>query len=200
VFLMNQNVRTTDDVTFNDLTLNGGDLFLSNGTSNRIIYNQSGVAQPSFTNRSAGTKIVLYPNIGASSVDYAVGIENSTLWSSVPTTSDRFLWYGGVSTAMQLQGSGNLTLAGNLSALQVDTGQGLTEVHLMNQNIRTTDTVTFNNLNITNPSSIDSYWTAGSANAWRFIFADSVNTGGYGVGAGGFGIYRNGMIDYPVMF
>jgi hypothetical protein len=197
---MNQNVRTTDDVTFNDLTLNGGDLFLSNGTSNRIIYNQSGVAQPSFTNRSAGTKIVLYPNIGASSVDYAVGIENGTLWSSVPTTSDRFLWYGGVSTAMQLQGSGNLTLAGNLSALQVDTGQGLTEVHLMNQNIRTSDTVTFNNLNITNPSSIDSYWTAGSANAWRFIFADTVNAGGYGVGASGFGIYRNGLSDYHLRF
>jgi hypothetical protein len=149
VYLMNQNVRTTDDVTFNDLTLNGGDLSLSNGTSNRIIYNTSGVAQPSFTNRSAGTKIVLYPNIGASSVDYAFGIEGSTLWSSVPTTSERFLWYGGISTAMQLQGSGNLTLAGNLSALQVDTGQGLTEVHLMNQNIRTSDSPTFTNLTLT---------------------------------------------------
>jgi hypothetical protein len=38
---------------------------------------------------------------------------------------------------------GNLRLVGNLVAAQVDTGQGLTEVHLMNQNIRTTDSPTF---------------------------------------------------------
>jgi hypothetical protein len=39
-----------------------------------------------------------------------------------------------------------LTLAGNLVAAQVNTGQGLTEVHLMNQNVRTSDNVTFANI------------------------------------------------------
>ena len=32
--------------------------------------------------------------------------------------------------------------------LQLNTGQGATEVHLMNQNVRTTDNVTFNNLTV----------------------------------------------------
>ena len=37
--------------------------------------------------------------------------------------------------------AGNITLSGT-----IDTGQGATEVHLMNQNVRTTDNVTFGNL------------------------------------------------------
>jgi hypothetical protein len=43
----------------------------------------------------------------------------------------------------RLDASGNFTIPGNLTAGQVDTGQGATEVHLMNQNVRTTDAVTF---------------------------------------------------------
>jgi hypothetical protein len=47
----------------------------------------------------------------------------------------------------RLDASGNFTIPGNLTAGQVDTGQGLTEVHLMNQNVRTTDAVTFATVN-----------------------------------------------------
>jgi hypothetical protein len=113
-----QNIHTAATPTFGRLTLNAAgsttisQLTLSGTTNNWIGFNQNGVAAPAFTTRSAGTKIVLYPNIGASSADFALGIEGSTLWSSVGTTSHQFKWYGGTTQAMLLSGGGNLTLAG----------------------------------------------------------------------------------------
>jgi hypothetical protein len=48
--------------------------------------NTSNIAVPSFTTRSAGTKITFYPNISASSIDAAIGTEGSgpILWLSAP--------------------------------------------------------------------------------------------------------------------
>lgn len=65
----------------------------------------SGVAAPAFTTRSAGTKIVLYPQIGASSADFGFGIESGAMWATVPSSSQNFKWYNGTSISMQLQGS-----------------------------------------------------------------------------------------------
>jgi hypothetical protein len=113
-----QNIHTAATPTFGQLTLNAAgsttisQLTLSGTTNNWIGFNTNGVAAPAFTTRSAGTKIVLYPQVGASSADYALGIEGSTLWSSVGTTSHQFKWYGGTTQAMLLSGGGNLTLAG----------------------------------------------------------------------------------------
>ena len=93
-----------------------GQLTFSGATNNWISFNANGVAAPAFTTRSAGTKIVLYPGISASAADYGLGIESSTLWSGVPTTSQQFKWYGGTTLAATLSGTGNLTLVGTLSA------------------------------------------------------------------------------------
>lgn len=41
----------------------------------------------------------------------------------------------------------NLSVAGTITCGQINTGQGLTEVYLMDQNVRTTDDVTFNSIN-----------------------------------------------------
>lgn len=49
----------------------------------------------------------------------------------------------------KVTGQGHLTVTGTLNSNTVNTGQGSTEVHLMNQNIRTTDTVTFDELTVT---------------------------------------------------
>lgn len=89
---------------------------LSNGTSNWLAWNSNGVAAPTFTTRSAGTKLVLWPGLGASSVDYAIGIENSTQWFSVDTTSAQFKWYGGTTQAMVLSGAGALTTTGSTTS------------------------------------------------------------------------------------
>ena len=62
----------------------------------------AGVGAPTFSTRSAGTKVVLYPNISASAVDYAIGIESNTLWQSVPTSANLFKWYAGTQQILQL--------------------------------------------------------------------------------------------------
>jgi hypothetical protein len=113
-----QDIHTAATPTFGQLTLNAAgsttisQLTLSGTTNNWIGFNTTGVAAPAFTTRSAGTKIVLYPAVGAAAVDFALGIENNTLWSSVANTSEQFKWYGGTTQAMLLSGGGNLTLAG----------------------------------------------------------------------------------------
>jgi hypothetical protein len=87
----------------------GGTIFLSNGTNNRIDFAAGGVAAPSFTTRSAGTKIVLWPGVAAAATDYAFGIEGSTLWSSVPNAASQFRWYGGTTNIATLSGAGAFT-------------------------------------------------------------------------------------------
>jgi hypothetical protein len=99
----------------NSATDGGGQIYLNGATGNRIDFNINGVAAPSFTTRSAGTKIVLYPNVASSLVDYAFGIESQTLWSSVPTTSQQFKWYAGTTNIATLGGTGNLTIGGGVS-------------------------------------------------------------------------------------
>src|ERR671931_2088501 len=47
---------------------------------------------------------------------------------------------------------------------------------------------------------VQQYFSAQGANSWRFIFPDSVNTGGYGAGAKNFGIYRDGASNYNAIF
>lgn len=94
----------------------GGQISMGGATSNWIAWNTSGVAAPTFTTSSAGTKLLLYPSVSASSVDYAIGIESSTLWNSVQTTGQQFKWYGGTTQAMLLSGAGVLTVTSTAQA------------------------------------------------------------------------------------
>jgi hypothetical protein len=90
---------------------------LNNATSNLINFNTAGTAVPSFTTRSAGTKIVWYSALNSSNSDYATGISNLTLWNSVPNTGSQFQWYGGTTLAATLSGTGNFTITGNAQAV-----------------------------------------------------------------------------------
>lgn len=54
-----------------------------------------------------------------------------------------------ISTAGHATFAGNVTTSGNLTTTTIDTGQGHTEVYLMNQNVRTTDSPTFDELTVT---------------------------------------------------
>jgi hypothetical protein len=101
----------------NNTATGGGQIYLNGATGNRIDFNGNGVAAPAFTTRSAGTKIVLYPQLDASNVDYAFGIDNGTLWSSVPTTSQQFKWYAGTTNIATLSGTGVLSIFTNGSTL-----------------------------------------------------------------------------------
>lgn len=102
-------------------TLNSGVVY-SNLTTlgtqvQRINWAGSGVAAPQFTSSSVGTKLLLYPAVGASSSDYAIGIDSATIWNSVPLNDVNyfFKWYGGTTNIASLTGTGNFTLAGTLA-------------------------------------------------------------------------------------
>ena len=63
----------------------GGQIFLNGTTGNRIDFSTAGGGPPTTTSRSAGTKLVLHPKVTINSVDYGLGIDANTLWSSVPS-------------------------------------------------------------------------------------------------------------------
>ena len=94
----------------NSTTTGRGQIYLNGANGNRIDFNTNGVAAPAFTTRSVGTKIVLYPNIGASQVDFALGIDSATLWSSVADSAQQFKWYAGTTNIASLFGTGELVL------------------------------------------------------------------------------------------
>jgi len=99
----------------NNTATGAGQIYLNGATGNRIDFNVNGVAAPAFTTRSAGTKLVLYPAVSAAAVDYGFGIDSSTLWSSVPTTSEFHRWYAGTTNIATLSGVGNLSVTGGVS-------------------------------------------------------------------------------------
>jgi hypothetical protein len=108
------------------LTLGGTaqTLNLSSGTSNTIIFNGAGTGNPTSTIRSGGTKIVLYPNVGVSSVDYAMGIAIDTFWNSIPAASAAysFKWFAAETQIGSLNGTGNLVLTGTTPSSSSITG------------------------------------------------------------------------------
>jgi hypothetical protein len=106
----NTQVATNDNtITNGDGSLNmNGDIILYNSTKNTIIYNQSGSAIPSLTNRSIGSKLVLRPQVDPSNVDYALGIESSSLWYSVPSSSESHKFYLGTNERVTIDSTGLL--------------------------------------------------------------------------------------------
>jgi hypothetical protein len=94
-----------------------GQVYLNGATSNRIDWNTNGTGAPAFTTRSDGTKVVLYPAISGSTVDYALGISAATMWSSIPEFSDsfKFKWYGATTEVASLNGLGAFTAIGGIA-------------------------------------------------------------------------------------
>lgn len=147
-----------------------GTVNLTNATSNLIAYSTAGVAAPTFTTRSAGTKVVLFPNIGASAVDYALGIEASTLWLSVPTTSQQFKFYGGTTNIATLSGTGALTLSGSIT--QNVSGSAVTH-HVITTSTNAVGTKVGMRLSTGSGWSTSFYTEQGN---WWHAFGDSTGT------------------------
>jgi len=76
-----------------------------------ISWSVLGVNPPTFNVSSTGTKLLLWPAESATMVDYAVGIESSSLWSSIPNTTGNFAfkWYAGTTTIAILSNTGTIT-------------------------------------------------------------------------------------------
>ena len=103
---------------------NGGQIFLNGVTLNRIDWNTNGTGSPEYTTRSAGAKVVLYPSIGGSSTDYALGVEAGALWSGIPGNDNGqfFKWYGGNVSVANLSGTGVFSVAGTVTGANILTG------------------------------------------------------------------------------
>jgi len=72
---------------------------------------------PTFTNRSGGSRLVYYNNLNTTNVDYATGVSANSLWNSIPINdpSVNFKWFAGETEIASLNGVGNLTIAGTLN-------------------------------------------------------------------------------------
>ena len=103
---------------------NAGQIFLNGVGNNRIDFNTAGTDPPAYTTRSAGTKITLFPSVSATNADYAIGIDVSTLWNSVPGDdgSQFFKWYGGTTLVGSLSSTGILSVVGNVIGGNINTG------------------------------------------------------------------------------
>lgn len=87
-------------------------IYMNSASSNMIMFNSVGVAAPSFTNRSTGTKLILYQGVSSTNVDFALGIESNTLWYSIPQAISTYVhkFYAGTTEIMRIQGDGRLGL------------------------------------------------------------------------------------------
>lgn len=104
-----------------------------------------------------------------------------------PVTIHRFNVgaYGtkGSGTEVMNINSNGITVTGTGSFTTIDTGQGVTEVHLMNQNVRTTDSVTFANITGSlsgNATTATTLQTARTINGTSFNGSANITTSTWG--------------------
>ncbi|WP_143304491.1 tail fiber domain-containing protein [Chitinophaga vietnamensis] len=115
VLIPNYNsLKGTLNVQPSNLIYDGGSMLLNNITANTFQFNSAGVAPPSFNNRSAGYKVILYPAISSTLNDYAIGIEPSHTWFSTPVNNNSvgYKFYAGTTQVARLGGSGQLETTG----------------------------------------------------------------------------------------
>jgi hypothetical protein len=127
--------------------ISGGSLSMNNGSSNSILFSTAGVASPTFSTRSAGTKLVVYPQaITSSSTEYAIGIEGSAMWYSTSTAVTFHKFYNGITPTLSISGSQTAVLQTTAStsttsgALVVSGGVGIAGAAYLGGLMRVTDT------------------------------------------------------------
>lgn len=121
-----------------------GQIYLNGATSNRIDFATSGIGIPSTTTRSVGTRLVFYPQVAASLVDFGMGISLYTLWYSVPATSYNHTFYTGTTVSYRISDAGassrGAIYEGNSQITTQNTAVTLTIAQLLTLVIQTTPT------------------------------------------------------------
>lgn len=91
-------------------------IVLTNGTSNYITWGTAGVTAPTTTTRSAGTKLVLYPDLSTTQNDYALGVESGHLWFTTGNgILGGFKWYANSVNIMTSNAAGLTLNSGQLN-------------------------------------------------------------------------------------
>jgi len=95
------------------------------GSINFVDPEIGGFGTPSASSRTAGTRIVLYPQVTGSTTDYAIGIDGGVQWYGVPDSNARFDWYAAETQIATLSGSGTFTANGNVKAQNFQFANGV---------------------------------------------------------------------------
>lgn len=120
----NSSILNTNPTTISGGSLNiSGDILVSGEKNISFTQTGSGLGAPSVSTRSNGTKIILRPELGGTTVDYAIGVETNNLWFS---SNNGIKWYRGTDMSMNLESSGSLQITGTSNATGLGTGGSLT--------------------------------------------------------------------------
>ena len=167
----------------------GGQIYLNGATNNRIDWNTNGTGAPAYTTRSVGAKVVLYPNLGVSSTDYALGVEAGALWSGIPgnDAGQFFKWYGGNVPVASLSGTGVFSATGNVTGdYFIGNGSQLTGVIAANMdaNLLTGNTLSANvvNSSLTSVGNLAALSVVGTATAGNLNTAGTITATGNVIG------------------
>ena len=94
-----------------------------NGLMNMLILNnKTDLGPPTVSTRSSGTRIVLEPAVSSSQVDFAMGVDATNMWMSLPDGTTKYKWYSGTTGIADLTGNGVFTLYGATESTNSGTG------------------------------------------------------------------------------
>lgn len=91
---------------------NFGNFFAQKISGSQYFLPAAGVDTPYLGFRSAGTKLVLFPNITSNATDLAIGVEAGCIWFSVGNNTDSlpaFNFYGGATKVASISNKGIIT-------------------------------------------------------------------------------------------
>jgi hypothetical protein len=90
--------------------------------ANQVQCTGTGLGNPTFTTRSAGTRFVLWKSLGAATVDNAIGMADHTVWFSAADATNSFRWFLGTANVLTLQDPTGSTGSGCLVYPNVPAG------------------------------------------------------------------------------
>ena len=125
---------------------------------------------PTTTTRSAGTRMVLYPSLSDTLVDYALGYTGYTFWSSIATNASSrcFKWFAGTTPIAALGGDGTPFVYQAAEATQ-DTTATLTATQMRNGIITSTPTAAITLTLPTGANMNNTLWDTDTAMDWTLI-------------------------------
>jgi hypothetical protein len=120
----NVGIATVNPTQKLEITGTNSKIFLNSSISNSVHFNTYGNAPPAFTTRSNGSKLILYPSISSTYVDFAIGIDINTFWYSIPSASSTFSYkfYAGTTELVRISGNGNVGIGASTPAYKLQIG------------------------------------------------------------------------------